>query len=240
MTVTPNPPRTDAPPVQDYSSLADDYDSTRYEGDTNTRKEMFRRQALVELLPARADRALDVACGTGRGVSLLASIARIACGVDGTAEMLSIARRKLSRQAKPIGLFQGNAARLPFADATFDVVTCLNFLHLFPATAEKIVFVREIGRVVKPGGVAVIEFDSALQGVVLGALRKYFGRDIGYDWPWAIRQSFPRDVFTIETVRGANLPGTWRMPGLASFEGLARHFPFNYLATRLFVQARRR
>src|SRR5258708_6651709 len=230
----------EAPRVQNYGTFADDYDSTRYEGPTNTRKEECRRQALLGLLPERTERALDVACGTGRGVSLLGSIARVAYGVDGTVEMLRIAQKKLAAGPRAKTLCQGNAARLPFADATFDVVTCLNFVHLFPALEEKTAFVREIGRVVRPGGVAVVEFDSALQGIVLGPMRKYFGKDIGYDWPWVIRGAFPRDLFAIEQVRGTLLPGLWRGPGLQLLERGARHFPLNYLATRIFVQARRK
>jgi ubiquinone/menaquinone biosynthesis C-methylase UbiE len=230
----------EAPAVQHYGALAADYDSTRYDGTTNAYKEQLRRQALLGLLPAHVDRALDVACGTGRGVSLLTSIARVACGVDGTAEMLAVAHQKLNGQQRRASLFQANAATLPFIDAAFDAVTCLNFLHLFPQLDAKRAFIREIGRVVRPGGVAVIEFDNALQGLVLGIGRKYFGRDIGYDWPWIIRRSFPAETFIIETVRGTNLPGTWRVPGLRALEQGARYFPLNYLATRLLVQARRK
>jgi ubiquinone/menaquinone biosynthesis C-methylase UbiE len=228
------------PEVQDYTRLAGDYDSTRYEGDVNTRKERFRRQALLELLPRRAERALDVACGTGRGVALLATIARVACGVDGTKDMLAAAKRKFDGHSSPVGLFQANAARLPFRDETFDAVTCLNFLHLFPDVREKIAFVSEIGRVTRPGGVVVIEFDNALQGVVLGIGRKYLGRDIGYDWPWIVQRSFPRDMFTIEAARGTNFPGTWRSGRLEFLERAARRFPLNYLANRIFIQARRK
>jgi ubiquinone/menaquinone biosynthesis C-methylase UbiE len=231
---------SEAPRVQNYGTFADDYDSTRYEGATNTRKEECRRRALLELLPAHAERALDVACGTGRGVSVLGTIARVACGIDGTAEMLRIAQKKLRTSPRTPTLCQGNAARLPFADATFDAVTCLNFVHLFPELEEKTAFVREIGRVVRRGGVAIVEFDSALQGGVLGTVRKYFGKDIGYDWPWVIRGSFPRELFTIERVIGTLLPGLWRAPGLQLLERGARHFPLNYLATRVFVQARRK
>src|SRR3989442_12097677 len=109
--------RSEAPRVQNYGSFADDYDSTRYEGATNALKEECRRQALLGLLPDRAERALDVACGTGRGVSLLGTIARVACGIDGTVEMLRIAQQKLRTGQRPPPPCQGNAARLPFADA---------------------------------------------------------------------------------------------------------------------------
>jgi SAM-dependent methyltransferase len=135
-------------------------------------------------------------------------------------------------------LTRGNAAALPFADATFDAVISLNFVHLFGLPAKQ-TFVREMARVTRPGGVVIVEFDNALQGLVLGGIRKYFGKDIGYDWPWQVRASFPRDLVTIEAVAGSNLPGVWRVRSFHFAERMAQSFPVNYLASRVFVRARR-
>ena len=222
------------PRIQTYTDLAADYDDIRFVGPVNRRKEDYRREALKSVLPPRAGRALDVACGTGRGAIILHDISPAVVGIDGTLDMLQVARRKLTQAAHRPTVAQANAAALPFADRTFDVITCLNFVHLFSAP-QKQVFVREIGRVLKPGGVAVVEFDSAFQGVVLGACRKYFGKDIGYDWPWVIRRCFPETLFTDVRVRGTNLPGMWRLPALRFLERAAAHFPVNYLAARVFV-----
>ena len=227
-----------APGVQDYSALAGDYDRTRYAGDINSLKEDFRVQTLRTLLPARAERALDVACGTGRGIMLLRDQARVVFGVDGTADMLAAAAAKLPPGHRTVCLARGNAAALPFADGTFDVVISLNFVHLFDLPGKQ-AFIREMARVTRPGGVVIVEFDSALQGLVLGAIRKYFGRDIGYDWPWQIRASFPQDLVRIEAAAGSNLPGVWRVPRLHFTERAAKSFPMNYLASRVFVRARR-
>jgi ubiquinone/menaquinone biosynthesis C-methylase UbiE len=226
------------PGVQDYSALAGDYDRTRYVGDANTLKENFRVETLRSLLPEGAGRALDVACGTGRGVLLLRDITPIVFGVDGTAEMLAAAAAKLGDDRRTVCLARGNAASLPFADATFDVVISLNFVHLFDVPAKR-TFIREMARVTRPGGVVIVEFDNAFQGLVLGGIRKYFGKDIGYDWPWQVRASFPRDLVRIEMVAGSNLPGVWRVPSLHFTERMAKSFPVNYLASRVFVRARR-
>jgi ubiquinone/menaquinone biosynthesis C-methylase UbiE len=227
------------PPVQDYAELADDYDRTRYVGQSNVVKERFRVETLRRLLPAKAARTLDVACGTGRGVVLLRDIAPVVFGVDGTAEMLAAAAAKLGDARRTVCLARGNAASLPFADATFDVVISLNFVHLFDLPAKQ-TFVREMVRVTRPGGTVIVEFDNALQGLVLGGIRKYFGKDIGYDWPWQVRASFPRDLVAIEAIAGSNLPGVWRVPSLHFTERMAKAFPVNYLASRVFVRARRR
>lgn len=227
------------PRIQSYTALARDYDETRYISADDALKEGFRWRALRALFPDRPARALDVACGTGRGVLILQEVAPTVCGVDGTLEMLDVAQRKVRQSGRPAAVCQANAARLPFAPGTFDLVTCLNFVHLFDP-ADKQVFIREIGRVLKPGGTAVIEFDNALQGGLLGLVRKYGGKDIGYDWPWIMRGSFPPDLFTITAMRGTNLPGIWRVRPLHGLERMAGRFPLNYLAARILVRAVRR
>jgi ubiquinone/menaquinone biosynthesis C-methylase UbiE len=227
---------TKSPDVQTYTDLARDYDRTRYIGQANLVKEGFRRDALLGLLPTRPDMALDVACGTGRGALILHEVSSVAVGIDGTLAMLEVARDKFAAAGLPVRFCQGNAAALPFASARFDLVTCLNFVHLF-SVPEKRVFVREIARVLKPGGVAVVEFDNAFAGVVLGVMRKYFVKDIGYDWPWDIRSCFPRDLFTEVTVRGTNLPGVWRIRPLHRLERLGHVFPFSHVGGRILARA---
>jgi len=229
---------TDKPKIQDYGALAGNYDLCRYVGTANVLNERMRERVFESLLPTQAGRALDVACGTGRGVLVLRERSALVVGVDGTLEMLQRARAKAD---KPGSCFcRANAAELPFPDATFDLVSCLNFLHLFPGKAEKARFVFEIGRVLKPGGIAVIEFDNALHGLLLGPARKYFGRDIGYDWPWMVRACFPGGTFCAISVLGANLPFVWRIRWLRPLESLTAYWPVKYLARRLFVGAVRR
>jgi ubiquinone/menaquinone biosynthesis C-methylase UbiE len=233
------PPEEQRPGIQTYSKLAADYDQTRYVGDINTLKERFRREALLQLFPSsRPGRALDVGCGTGRGVAILREYAPVAIGVDGTFEMLAVARTKHDASGVAPSVCQGNAAALPFPDATFDLVTSLNFVHLFePAVKRQ--FISEMGRVLKPGGVAIVEFDNAMLGVGLGVIRKYLGKDIGYDWPWVMRSCFAPQLFTITGASGANLPWIWRVPALRPLEQLARHAPGTYVAARIFIQAER-
>lgn len=223
------------PPVQNYRHLAVDYDGSRYRGDVNVRKEAHRRAVLDALIPENVQRALDVACGTGRGLITLRKRAVSAFGLDGTIEMLALAREKDSG----LSVCQGNAAQLPFGNESFDLVTCLNFVHLFASLESKLPFTREIARILRPGGHAVVEFDNALHGLILGPFRKFFGRDIGYDWPWTMKACFPVELFEIEAVMGANVPFIWRLPGASKAESTARVFPVNYLANRVFLKARR-
>jgi len=225
------------PSVQDYTDLAPSYDVERYVSEEHAAHEERRRRVLSSLLPRGVTLAADIACGTGRGLPVLRTVADTVVGVDGTLAMLSKAREKVGDRTP---LTQANAVALPFKDGAFDLITCLNFLHLFPRSDEKTAFVTEMGRVLKPGGVLIAEFDNALQGVVLGPVRKYFGPDIGYDWPSTIHKAFRKDIFVATEVSGANLPFVWRVPFLRILNDYTTSFPLNYLATRIFVRAVRR
>jgi ubiquinone/menaquinone biosynthesis C-methylase UbiE len=226
------------PEIQSYRHLAGGYDEHRYVNETDVLTETWRREAMTNLLPDRCGRALDVACGTGRGVLVLSERSGFVVGLDGTLEMLRAAQAKSTGRAA--GYCNANAAQMPFGDATFDVVTCLNFLHLFPGKMEKGAFVSEIARVLKPGGTAILEFDNALHGLLLGPIRKYFGTDIGYDWPWTVRASLPRASFGRRTIVGTNIPYIWRVRWLHGLERTARWFPVKYLANRLLIAAVRK
>jgi ubiquinone/menaquinone biosynthesis C-methylase UbiE len=223
------------PKIQSYDVLASEYDSIRYDGHLNAIKENFRRRALEQLLPMTSALALDVACGTGRGLLILREHSRFSVGVDGTFEMLKIAASKF--QKPPPALCRANAASLPFPDASFDLATCLNFVHLFSELPMKRQFIAEIGRVLRPGGTAIIEFDNALQGLIIGCVRKYMGKDIGYDWPWDMHSCFRSDMFRVTKVCGANLPFLWRLPVLRPLEEAAKFAGIKYLANRILIQA---
>ena len=113
------------------------------------------RHALVEAIDARpADRVLDVATGTGMVAQALHD--RYGCvvvGLDQSADMLSVAR---TRDGVYESVVEARAESLPFPDATFDH---LSFTYLLRYVADPAATMRELARVVKPGGrVAMVEF----------------------------------------------------------------------------------
>ena len=113
------------------------------------------RRALVEAIDARStDRVLDVATGTGMVAQALHD--RFGCavvGLDQSADMLRIAR---TRGGVFEAIVEGRAESLPFGDATFDHLT---FTYLLRYVDDPAATMRELARVVKPGGrVAMIEF----------------------------------------------------------------------------------
>jgi ubiquinone/menaquinone biosynthesis C-methylase UbiE len=105
-------------------------------------------------------RVLDVACGTGRTLHQLAVShpALRLYGVDLSPAYVRLARRRLASVGE-VALAVENAEALPFADAAFDAVTSVYLFHELPRNTRRAV-ARELFRVVRPGGVVVIE-DSA-------------------------------------------------------------------------------
>jgi demethylmenaquinone methyltransferase / 2-methoxy-6-polyprenyl-1,4-benzoquinol methylase len=113
------------------------------------------RRFLVSRIDARpGDAVLDVATGTGAVAREL--IRQKGCsvvGLDQSPEMLAEARRQLGDD---IRLVEGTAERLPFDDVSFDALT---FTYLLRYVDDPAATLRELARVVRPGGsIASLEF----------------------------------------------------------------------------------
>jgi SAM-dependent methyltransferase len=103
-------------------------------------------------------RILDVACGTGYGLALLAGCARAVVGADADFEALKTARSAASISGGGTAVVRSDACRLPFPDGAWDVVTSFETIeHLH----DRAGFVREIRRVLAPGGVCVMSTPNA-------------------------------------------------------------------------------
>ncbi|MBL9076435.1 MAG: methyltransferase domain-containing protein [Planctomycetes bacterium] len=97
---------------------------------------------LLDLPPAA--RVLDVACGPGLLLCAALERGHAAAGVDVSAAAIELAHELVP--AADVRL--GNAEALPFADGTFDGVTCLGSLERFLDRERAL---REMRRVAKPG-----------------------------------------------------------------------------------------
>jgi SAM-dependent methyltransferase len=97
---------------------------------------------------------LDVACGAAHVAEQAAPHVRQVVGVDLTPALLEVGAQRLREAGITNVLLQeGNAAALPFLDASFDLVMCRGSLHHFPHPDEA---VREMARVCRPGGRVVV------------------------------------------------------------------------------------
>jgi demethylmenaquinone methyltransferase/2-methoxy-6-polyprenyl-1,4-benzoquinol methylase len=128
-------------------------------------------------------RVLDLCCGTG---DLAITIARgykvHVIGADFAHAMLTRARQKSASlrsptlpQLRPIEFIEADALRLPFADASFDLVTtAFGFRNLANYEAG----LREIHRVLKPGGaIAILEFTEPPDDFV-GKVFRWYCRNV--------------------------------------------------------------
>ena len=143
----------------------------------------WRRRLVAEIAPAPGQRILDVATGTGMVAFELAARGSDVIGVDQSEAMLGAARRRLTgspdRAARKwlrtdaqdpagrISFVQGEAEQLPFADGEFDALT---FTYLLRYVDDRAATLRELARVVKPGGrIGMVEFgvprDPALRAL---------------------------------------------------------------------------
>ncbi len=96
---------------------------------------------------------LDVGCGTGTFDGMLAGSglpARIT-GMDYAPAMCRVGCEKATRAgaADRLSYVAGDSEHLPFADASFDVVTCSNSFHHYPHQQKVI---QDVRRVLRPGG----------------------------------------------------------------------------------------
>ena len=111
------------------------------------------RRFLVSRLPADDGHVLDVATGTGLVAAALLGRGFRVSGLDQSPQMLAAARARLEGRAQ---LVEGSADALPFADASFDHLT---FTYLLRYVDDPDATLRELARVVRPGGtLAMLEF----------------------------------------------------------------------------------
>ena len=137
----------------------------------------------------RCPRVLDVACGTGILLKqLLVQVPSIeAYGVDASADMLEQARMALKGQLQVhlerVQIGTGETANLPYAQETFDLITCTNALHDMP---DPVATLAGLEGLLIPGGQIVVEdfapreprffwaaFEWLLQGIQGNSVHAY-------------------------------------------------------------------
>lgn len=99
---------------------------------------------------------LDVGCNTGYGTLRFVPVARRVVGVDVSPRAIEAARARAPEGHPEFLLTSG--FDLPFADATFDLVTSFQVLEHVP---DAIPFLRELARVVRPGGEVILATPNA-------------------------------------------------------------------------------
>jgi ubiquinone/menaquinone biosynthesis C-methylase UbiE len=138
---------------------------------------------------------LEVGCGTGLVLERIARFAKHAKGIDLSPGMLERAR------ARGLDVVEGSATELPFPDASFDVACSFKVLAHVRGVDQAL---REMSRVVRPGGFVLAEFYNpvSLRGLAkrLGPARAVAtDRDESavytrFDLPWEVHRLAPPEL----------------------------------------------
>lgn len=110
---------------------------------------------MVECAVPRASKVLDVGCGTGEMAATLMHSGYEVWGLDIAEPMIRHARHRCASNQFHVG----DIERLPFADNTFDAVVCLGIIEYLDSDERAL---REIRRILKPGGSAVLSASNAI------------------------------------------------------------------------------
>lgn len=152
----------------------------------------IQRWALERIPVREGERILDLGCGPGDGARKLAARGALMFGLDYSEGMLSQAKAVFSGR-----LTRGDACRLPFVDASFEQIICINSFHHYPAHLAAL---KEMRRVLKPGG--ALNLVDPRKDHLVG---------------WASIDLIENAVFGLEEVRIFSLPHWHRLLSEAGF-----------------------
>lgn len=130
----------------DYDEIAVTYNE-RYEAGGSFEGIASILKSIIQ--NSSAERILEVGCGTGHWLGELQRLERELFGLDLSPGMLGQATQGL----KSTPLVCGNASCLPFIDACFDMIFCVNAIHHFD---QKQKFISQAKRAIQSGGMLVI------------------------------------------------------------------------------------
>ena len=177
------------------------------------------RIALRALLPLSGGRLIEVGAGFGRLAGEYLGYDSVVL-LDSSDVHVAAAAETLRGDAR-YQVRLGDAAALPFRDGYFDSAVCVRVMHHFD---DPIPVIRELGRVVRPGGVLVLEYANKRN--LKSIARHLLGRQSWSPFepgsveykpfhhdhaPQDMRRALRRAGFSIERMRAASL---FRMPAL--------------------------
>lgn len=139
----------------------------------------WRKKAVRKFTEMDGKNFLDVACGTGdmsiELVKASQSLARVT-GIDFSPEMVKIGRDKMKKQGleSRVDLGIGDALDMQFDDNFFDGSMCAFGVRNF---AELATGLKEMARVIKPGGkMVILEFATPSNRLIASLYKFYFTR----------------------------------------------------------------
>lgn len=229
-----------------YDEMSSRYDIDRFQ-DGYGRYDFTETRLLIQSLvtqltpqPSEGWRALDVACGTGKTAIAVAQLGREVIGLDAALGMLQkcSANAIASDVQSRLRLTEASADEVPYRNDSFDMVISFRFLHLFPIEAYP-ALIREMVRVVKPGGHVILEFNNSRYAGLPRALdilrqRIQTGNLDGIERSSVNMQQLAMlanrlGVVELESVTGSLLPKGWMLATNASLARSLRQLGYGPL-----------
>lgn len=139
-------------------------------------------------VPTMVMTALDVGCAAGHTALAFAPSVHTVVGVDLSRDMLAEASRQAAmRGITNVRWEEANAAALPYADATFDIVACRMVAHHFPSLLPPL---TEMARVLKSGGqLLIVDIISPEYDALAAFINKVEAlRDPSHSRDWTIAE----------------------------------------------------
>jgi ubiquinone/menaquinone biosynthesis C-methylase UbiE len=130
-----------------FDGVADEYDESLPE---HVVAHLTSRRVALSRALVPSGKVLDVGCGTGRFLSAMPTAGYELHGIDVSAGMLEEARKR------GLDVTEGSSGDMPFADDSFDLAVTFAVLHHLIDPELVRATLREMVRVTKPGGKAVI------------------------------------------------------------------------------------
>lgn len=90
-------------------------------------------------IPKKAEKLLDVGCGSGISTSVWSCDCT---GIDPSESLIALAKKKYPK----IRFYVGRAEELPFPDKSFDVVLCVTAVHNFHDIKKGIIEMKRVGK----------------------------------------------------------------------------------------------
>lgn len=177
----------------------------------------FRAQLkiVLEMISGMTGRVLSIGCAAGGEFPVLRQRGFEIVGVDLAPQMLQYARHRF-QEDDAIHVLMSDAEGLPFADQAFDLVLCLGVLEYLPDYSPAL---REMRRVLKPGGMMVLSVPSRVSQ--LNVAETIAMNTVAPAWRFAKRMMGAKRPPESERVpvHHRNLCLPWRLQGLLKSEG---------------------
>lgn len=137
---------------EDYNAIAEDF--------ARSREKMWPEIIFLKDYIRKGERVLDIGCGSGRLFELLKDKEVEYFGIDFSKKLIEIAKRKYlsEKEVKNVNILPTfivvDALKLPFEEGFFDKVISIAVFHHIPSKEKRLIFLKEIKRVLKRGGEA--------------------------------------------------------------------------------------